>query len=220
MSESELRQRARRAISQNEKNDRKDAILFAADELLREQNIPAFTMDVLSTRLDIARATLYRYFTTKEEILLALWEQKSTRWVDSLLESLNKEMSDEEFLSCFYEESFRDPLYLQLRSLLETVIILNVSDDVLAASRSRTLRRISALSDHCSKCLSINENEGLHLIVALGALILGGLQVQSNPIRDTETMTVQVARQKSAQSLDVLFFRNAKFILEGIRRAR
>lgn len=218
MAAASLKLRAPRAMSQAEKADRSETILIAADELLRQQGTQAFTMDVLASRLEIARATLYRYFANKEEILLALWEQKSIQWVDALMASINKETSDDDFLQYFYAESLRDPLFIQLRSLLETIIVHRVGNTILAESRQRTLQRINELAAHCAECLSVSENDALHLIVALGALILGGLQIQANPVRKQEQMTERIALHLEAQSLESLFFKNALYILEGIRR--
>ena len=52
------------------------AILEAADTHFRQVGFEKFSMEVLSRDLDVARGTLYRYFSTREELLLNLYQRQ------------------------------------------------------------------------------------------------------------------------------------------------
>jgi AcrR family transcriptional regulator len=65
----------RRAISESQKQERQQAILTTALELFEEKSYQEITLEMVAARLGIARATLYLYFKTREELFLAVLEQ-------------------------------------------------------------------------------------------------------------------------------------------------
>lgn len=57
---------------QKEKEDRKEQILAAARMVFFEEGIRRATMDAIATRAEVAKGTVYLYFSTKETILAHL----------------------------------------------------------------------------------------------------------------------------------------------------
>jgi AcrR family transcriptional regulator len=79
----------RRARKPEQKEERRHAILDAALCLwLREREDGEFTMARLAELTGLAKGTLYLYFTTKEELFLALLEEMFGSWIDELLRKL------------------------------------------------------------------------------------------------------------------------------------
>ena len=62
-----------RARSDDAKQVRRQFILATAEQLLRHDGFDAFTMNKLSSAADLAKGTLYLYFATREELMLALY---------------------------------------------------------------------------------------------------------------------------------------------------
>ena len=88
------RSRTRRAVSEADKSARRQSILIAADQHFRTVGFEKFSMEVLSKELEVARGTLYRYFSTREELLLNLYQRQQQQFVDQLIESTSKPVSD------------------------------------------------------------------------------------------------------------------------------
>jgi AcrR family transcriptional regulator len=58
-----------------EREARRRAILEAARTLFAQQGVEATSMDALAARAELAKGTLYLYFKSKEELLIAMLEE-------------------------------------------------------------------------------------------------------------------------------------------------
>ena len=76
-----LRERAR---SNEDKALRRRAILDAARTLFAARGLAGFAMADVAERAGVARATLYLYWPTREELLLAVLEELLWQWLDEL----------------------------------------------------------------------------------------------------------------------------------------
>ena len=74
-----------RARSVDAKRARRQFILVTADQLLRLDGFDAFTMDKLAAAADLAKGTLYLYFSTREELVLALYTDLHDSWMNRFL---------------------------------------------------------------------------------------------------------------------------------------
>ncbi|WP_131739276.1 TetR/AcrR family transcriptional regulator [Actinomadura roseirufa] len=66
---------------------RRHRLIDAARELALDGGYPAVTMHDVADRAGVARATVYRYFATKDHLLTevaATWAQRATRDIDAL----------------------------------------------------------------------------------------------------------------------------------------
>ena len=70
-----------RARSDDAKRARRQFILATADQLLRHERFDAFTMNKLAAATDLAKGTLYLYFATREELVLALYTDLHDGWI-------------------------------------------------------------------------------------------------------------------------------------------
>jgi len=78
----------RRAISDSQKRERFQAIIDTALRLFEKQTYQEVTLEVVAAEMRIARATLYLYFKTREELFLVVLEQLYQKWHLSLSEKL------------------------------------------------------------------------------------------------------------------------------------
>jgi AcrR family transcriptional regulator len=73
-----------RARSASDKQERRAHILSTALALWEEHTFTSFTMAQVAARSGLAKGTLYLYFATKEELLLALLEGELDAWFAGL----------------------------------------------------------------------------------------------------------------------------------------
>src|SRR5258706_2865282 len=82
-----------RAILDEDKQLRRQAILSAAIVLLLQHPDRLASVEEVARRAGLAKGTMYLYFTTKEEIYLAVHENHSHQFFDSLEALLARERS-------------------------------------------------------------------------------------------------------------------------------
>lgn len=209
--------RLARAVTPEQKDERRKSILRAAEAQLRNVGFESFSMEVLARELAWSRGTLYRYFGTREEVLLQLYNQQRAGWTGRLKKAVKPGTSDLAFVRHHYTESTRDPLFLVLRSRLETVIMQNISEEKLRESRATTVASNLDLSRHYEKCLGISLKQAQRLIIAYGALLLGAVQVETRPVGGSEVLTKPTRTLIAELSGKRIFETNALFILQGLR---
>src|ERR1700709_1081018 len=59
----------------------RDRLLDAADELLNSAGIHTTGVDAIVRRSGTARKTFYRYFRSKEELIVTVLQRRSDRWI-------------------------------------------------------------------------------------------------------------------------------------------
>ncbi|MBO0679825.1 TetR/AcrR family transcriptional regulator [Mycolicibacterium sp. S2-37] len=74
-------------------DDREQAILATAEQLLDQRGFADISVDDLAKGAGISRPTFYFYFPSKEAVLLTLWE-RVIREADTALEALPTETAD------------------------------------------------------------------------------------------------------------------------------
>ncbi len=105
-----------RARSDDAKRARRQFILSTADQLLRHDGFDAFTMNKLAAATDLAKGTLYLYFATREELVLALYTDLHDGWIDQFLDA-EKQMPVTNYgdlCARFYQSFAADPLLFDL----------------------------------------------------------------------------------------------------------
>lgn len=70
------------------KEEARNAILDAAEQVLAEQGLRAARMDDIATRVGVSVGTLYNYFEDRQKLLEALWDKQGRE----LLERLDAEL--------------------------------------------------------------------------------------------------------------------------------
>ncbi len=210
--------RTRRAVSAEDKSARRSAILGAADAHFREVGFEKFSMEVLSRQLNVARGTLYRYFTTREELLLTLYQRHQQQFVDQIIEATGSGIGDTDFLRAWYRLSLADPILIPLRTRLTSVIEHNVSPAVLTATKLAMTEDFERLARHLTGVLTLPKPQTEQLIVALLALLLGAAQADASPSMDFSAFPAEAQRIMNCFAGETVFLNNGQLILGGLRR--
>jgi len=181
MSERPARPRYQRARRDAEKAERREAILAAAGALLRATGFEGFSMSVLARKTGIAKGTLYLYFETREEVLLALYVERLAAWARALAAGLHEGMGDDAFVALFQATALADPSFLALRARLESVIEHNVSLERLVEAKRAMRDLVGELAPRVERALGLRPGTGARLLVSLAALQLGAAQSSTGP---------------------------------------
>jgi AcrR family transcriptional regulator len=73
--------------------DARSRILNTADELFSRHGIRAVGIDRIIAEADVAKATLYRHFPSKEELVIAFLEMRERRWTHEWLEARTEQLA-------------------------------------------------------------------------------------------------------------------------------
>jgi AcrR family transcriptional regulator len=82
----------------------RERILTAAYELFSRRGIRAVSTDEVIERAGVARATLYRHFATKDDLVLAVLQRREEVWTHGLIEDQSRQRGDtpeEQLLAIF-----------------------------------------------------------------------------------------------------------------------
>lgn len=130
-------QRARRP---EQKRERRRAILEAAAELLDSGGADAVTLTAIARSVGLAKSNLYRYFESREDILLQLLTTDEEAWVASLERALAPlaGSDDVEAVGAAIAETLAAcPRLCLLTSMVATVLEQNVSLDAARRLKDR-----------------------------------------------------------------------------------
>lgn len=219
MPERTARPRFQRARREAEKAVRRASILAAAGSVLRAAGFEGFSMSLLAKKTGLAKATLYVYFETREEVLLALYVETLAAWSRELTAGLREGMDDGEFAALFQTTAKTDPNFLTLRARLESVIEHNVSLDRLVEAKRAMRDLVGDLAPGVERALELAPGSGGRLLVSLGALLLGVEQWSAGPAATDLDLPEDVAEFMRLHTDADLFRDNALLIVAGFRRA-
>jgi AcrR family transcriptional regulator len=119
----------RRAINDEQKQERQQAILDAAWAMFQETDYVTVTMASVAERLGLAKGTMYLYFPTKEELFLAITMEQVGDWfneIDGKLEMLSK-ATPTQIATVITQSLTLHPDLTRLLAILSTVLEQNVS---------------------------------------------------------------------------------------------
>lgn len=151
----------KRARSEEQKEQRMQEIKNAVDELFAEKPYHDITLTTIADKLNLTRANLYQYISTKEEIFLELCADKRDVYYEALMAAFPKD--------CGYSidviaEVWAGILnahkgHLHYCDILPTIIETNVSVDRLAAFKRRYYTKAYEVSDRLGSQLELSHDD-------------------------------------------------------------
>lgn len=100
--------------------ERRQHIMNVADEAFRELGFEAASMAIISARVGGSKATLYNYFSTKEELFVEIMLSSARKHCHSAFEMLDDVQNDREILQKFaieYMKFVTSPEVLEIRRM-------------------------------------------------------------------------------------------------------
>lgn len=211
----------RRARSEDEKTERRNAILTTAWRMYtREPSFAAFTMSALAREAELAKGTLYLYFRTKEELFLALLENGLGAWFDAVdrrLDDASGEWTPERVADAVLASLAGRETTARLLSILPGIVEHNVEFDAALRFKRQVMQRSEATGRRLEARLPfLLPGEGARFLVRLHAVVIGVWQLaRPSPVirRVMETPELAPARVDFEEDLRSL----VTALLKGMR---
>ncbi len=168
-----IRQRARH---EDQKQERRQAILAAARQLFAQSGFDAVGMAGVAGQAGLAKGTLYLYFKTKEEMFLALLEEEFAGWFDGLdagLAQLPLRAGDERFVALVCASLEQHPTLIRLLAILHTLVERNVDDDAALRFKLGLRQRLVHSGALIDERLDLAQGQGTALLLQVYALVIG-----------------------------------------------
>lgn len=166
-----------RATREEQKRERRQAILDTAWRQFQQTSYEAVTMAGIAEALGLAKGTMYLYFNTKEELFLAVEEQWLADWLDQLaarLEAGRGPFTPLETATVLTQTLLAKPGMARLLAILHTTLERNI--DLAAALRFKhmLLERLTGVGTRLEQRLPfLAPGDGLRVLLRCDALIIG-----------------------------------------------
>lgn len=170
-----------RAVQAEDKAARRAAILDAAEALLAKDSENLASVAQVAESAGLAKGTMYLYFKTKEEIIMAVHERHSMELfdrVDALFATAGAEMTVERAVDSFCDFVHATPLYLQLGCFCHLTLERNIDLEVVYQFRLNISARLQKAGAMLEKCFpALPPMGGLQLLHDTYAFALGSWQL-------------------------------------------
>lgn len=207
----------KRARSPSQKEERRSDILAAARTQLAEVGVADFSMVPLAKGAGVARATLYLYFKTREELLLTLYLEQMEDWLEEVERVTKPDMPVDDFLRAIFDSAIRRDTFLMLAAQVTGVIESNVSMESLAESKRHAAMLVEVAGRRTSLALGRPAEQGPAIATGLFALLLGVSQAFRVPDIDVATLPPEMRPLLEGEAPVDAFLRLGRWLVEGSR---
>jgi len=131
-----------RARQPEQKEQRRQELLDAASHLIAEGGLEAVTLTAIARAAKVAKSNVYRYFGSREEILLEILLEDELAWVRELERALYGMGGGEEVdqvATIMARTIAARPVTCQLISVVANVLEHNLTPEAVVAFKSRVL---------------------------------------------------------------------------------
>lgn len=172
-----------RATAPEAKSERRAAILEAAVGLLREAPLGAFSVEALARRAGLAKGTVYLYFGTREEVLLAVHAERAQQLFDVLERALGAPKSDSRRIARAVVRHLKaHPEFLPLAATCRSMLETNIGVDTALAFKRAIGARLGQLGARVEALYPrLPHGQGVTLLMASYGLMLGLWQIAEPP---------------------------------------
>ena len=183
MTASQLKAR-RRAVAPAHKSERRAAILDAVEELARRDPSASYSVEQLARKAGLAKGTVYLYFRTREEMLLAFHEKQTHELFDVVERSLGApDASAEKVVRSGLRYLRAHPEFYPLAANCRSMLDQNVSADAAIAFKVGIGRRLEPLGTRIEELYpGLRAGEGATLLMNNYAMIVGLWQLADPPL--------------------------------------
>jgi AcrR family transcriptional regulator len=174
----------KRARAPEDKSQRRSTILRAAEGLLeRREAADACSVELLARKAGLAKGTVYLYFRSREEVLLAVHEKQSHELFDVVERALAAPDADAEHVVRAGLRYLRaHPQFYPLAASCRTMLDTNVSTEAALAFKVGIGNRLQALGKGIERLYpGLKPGGGAMLLMNSYALIIGLWQLADPP---------------------------------------
>lgn len=169
-----------RAVSDQDKRERRREILDAAERLFQRRADRLASMDELAQAARLAKGTLYLYFPSKEEVLIALHERHANEFFDRLEALLAgaQAVSIDDFIALVGELLLEQPARLSLATLVIGLTERQVAPEAALRFKMALGERLLAAGQALDAHFGLSPGRSTRLLNASYALVIGMWQLK------------------------------------------
>ena len=178
------RSQLRRALAPEHKTERREAIVRAAEALMRRDPSASFSVEELARRAGLAKGTVYLYFGTREEVLLALHEKQSQELFDVVEAALAApDAHGRRVVEQGLEYLRAHPVFYPLAGNCRYMLDTNIGTEAALAFKLGIAQRLEPLGRRIEAIFpGLAPGEGAALLINCYALIIGLWQQGDPPL--------------------------------------
>jgi AcrR family transcriptional regulator len=167
-----------RARQPEQKARRRADILRAAEEMLKDGDLSDLTLNGLARRVGLGKSNIYRYFESREAILLCLFQDDIREWVEALIQKLKRMRSKsriDRLAAVLATTTAARPRLCMFASVVSAVLERNVSVDTARAFKLANMAEVGRLIEAMTKAVpELTPEQHGELVQHFGTLVAGG----------------------------------------------
>ena len=195
----------KRATNDLDKLEKKTAIQKAALEFIEEHRYEDITMNALANKLNIAKGTLYLYFSTKESLFIDIYVQQVKNWCRYFKEGLElhkHEITKEKLTQIIVDAIRSQQNFPKLLSILHSTLEHNISLDQAISYKTEIKNEVQACAMMLKEyCPFFSEEEAFAYLFQLNAVIIGLWQMGHPP-----AVIRQAYEREELKALNINFY--------------
>lgn len=211
----------RRAIKDEQKQQRRQAILNVAWDMFQATPHQAITINEVAERCGLAKGTVYLYFKTKEELFLAIQEQQFQEWLDAIDVELQTQETDttiDEIAAIISASLMQRPAMVRLLAILHSTIEHNIDYDAALHFKRMLHERLTRTGTLLEQCLPfIPTNYGPRILLHIYALIIG-VQHLADPAPVIQRILMEPGMEQLAVNFADEFPKTLRTLLYGLEQ--
>ena len=208
-----------RARQPQQKNRRRADILRATKEMLDEGGLDELTLNRLARRVGLAKSNLYRYFESREAILLHVFHEDVREWVDVLVGQLGRVRTKSRITrlaSLLASATAARPRLCLLNSVVSAVLERNVSVETAIAFKLANFEEVQRLITAMAKAVPELTIEQHGEVIQLFGALVAGFWPDANPSEVMREVLKDPALQGFQNDFEVSLNRSVLLLAKGL----
>jgi len=163
----------KRARSAEQKSQRREEIISTTCRLLTECSPEKLSLNAIAREAALSKPSIYLYFSTREEIFLAVFMEAFSKWMDTTTAVLDamESFTIAEIARAMVHTAWKNSELRLLAPLLVTSIEKNISDECMATVIRLKREKCNALCKEIQRCLpEMTEAKTFHLMLCTMSL--------------------------------------------------
>ena len=178
-----------RARSEEQRAERRRAILTTAAAMLTEMPVAQLSLNELSRRVGLAKSNVLNYFETREAVLLELLDTETRAWTEQLdaeltaTVDLTASVDDRagRLVDAIVRTLESRPMLCALTAAQAAVLEHNISVDVALEFKRSSIANFGVLIQHMTDRVPELGQEGAIQFIAAAVMLTGAIWVHSHP---------------------------------------
>lgn len=178
-----------RARSEEQRAERRRAILTTAAAMLAELPVAQLSLNELSRRVGLAKSNVLNYFESREAVLLELLDTETRAWVEQLDQELTASVDlnalvDEragQVVDAIVRTLETRPMLCTLAAAQAAVLEHNISVEVAIKFKRNSIATFGTLIQHITARLPELGEDGAARLIAAAVMLTGTIWTHSHP---------------------------------------